>query len=61
VVWGAHIVALIRSKRLGLPPTGFYPSVKLSSFPGLLLFFLLAGLTLALGYTGESPFIYFQF
>ena len=61
VVWGAHIVALIRSKRLGLPPTGFYPTVKLSTFRGLLLFFIFAGLTLALGYTGASPFIYFQF
>ena len=61
LVWGAHIVALVRSKRLGIPPTGFYPMVKLSSFRGLLLFFLLAGITLALGYTGESPFIYFQF
>ena len=61
LVWGAHIVALVRSKRLGIPPTGFYPMVKLSTFRGLLLFFLLAGITLALGYTGESPFIYFQF
>ena len=61
LVWGAHIVALVRSKRLGIPPTGFYPIVRLSTFRGLLLFFLLAGVTLALGYTGESPFIYFQF
>ena len=61
LVWGAHIVALVRSKRRGIPPTGFYPIVRLNTFRGLLLFFLLAGVTLALGYTGESPFIYFQF
>ena len=61
VVWGAHIAACIRSKRLGIEPTGYYPMVKLSSFRGLLVFFLFLGLTLALGYTGESPFIYFQF
>ena len=61
LVWGAHIAALVRSKRRGIPPTGFYPIVRLSTFRGLLLFFLLAGVTLALGYTGESPFIYFQF
>jgi len=61
LVWAAHIVALVRSRRLSIRPEGFYPLVKLSSFPGLLLFFLLTGLTLALGYTGQSPFIYFQF
>ena len=27
----------------------------------LLVFFLFVGITLALGYTGQSPFIYFQF
>ncbi len=61
VVWGAHLVALARSRRLGLPPTGYYPTVSLSGFSGLLLFFCFVGLTLALGYTGQSPFIYFQF
>jgi hypothetical protein len=61
LVWTAHIVALVRSRRLSIRPAGFYPLVKLSSFPGLLLFFLLTGITLALGYTGQSPFIYFQF
>ena len=60
-VWGAHLVACTRSKRLGIKPTGFYPTVKLSTFGGLLAFFLFIGVTLALGYTGESPFIYFQF
>ena len=61
VTWGAHIAALVRSRRLGIPPTGYYPTVKLSTFGGLLMFFLFVGITLALGYTGQSPFIYFQF
>ena len=60
-VWGAHIAACVRSRRLGVKPTGFYPLVRLNSFGGLLAFFLFIGVTLALGYTGESPFIYFQF
>ena len=60
-VWGAHIAACIRSKRLGVPPTGYYPTVKLGTFGGLLVFFTFVGLTLSLGYTGQSPFIYFQF
>ena len=37
---------------------GFYPAFDLSSFKGLFLFFVLCGLTLALAYTGGSPFIY---
>ena len=61
VTWGAHIAALVRSRRLGISPTGYYPIVKLSTFGGLLVFFLFVGITLALGYTGQSPFIYFQF
>lgn len=61
VTWGAHLAALIRSRRLGIRPEGYYPMVRLNTFGGLLVFFLMAGLTLALGYTGQSPFIYFQF
>ena len=60
-VWGAHLAACVRSRRLGIRPTGFYPLVKLSTFGGLLVFFLFTGITVALGYTGASPFIYFQF
>ncbi len=60
-VWGGHIAAWIRSRRLGMEPTGYYPTVNMRSFSGLLIFFLFTGLTLMLGYTGQSPFIYFQF
>ena len=61
VTWGAHLIAAARGRRLGTAPEGFYPTVRLSSFRGLLVFFSFVGLTLALGYTGQSPFIYFQF
>ena len=61
VVWGAHLAAGAKSKRLGIKPTGFYPLVSLRSFGGLLAFFLFLGVTVALAYTGQSPFIYFQF
>ena len=40
---------------------GFYPQLNLNTIPGLLVFFLFVGLTLGLAYTGENPFIYFQF
>ena len=61
LTWGAHLIACARSRRLGEAPTGYYPTVSLDRFWGLLAFFCFAGLTLALGYTGQSPFIYFQF
>lgn len=57
----ATLAAVLRSKKLGGPIDGFYPRVKLSTIPGLLVFFLFVGLTLGLAYTGENPFIYFQF
>lgn len=57
----ATLAAALRSRKLGGPIDGFYPQVKLSTIPGLLVFFLFVGLTLGLAYTGENPFIYFQF
>lgn len=57
----ATLAAVLRSRKLGGPVEGFYPQVKLSTIPGLLVFFLFVGLTLGLAYTGENPFIYFQF
>ena len=55
------LAAIVRSRKNGTAVEGFYPLVDLGSFRGLTLFFLFVGLTLALGYTGQSPFIYFQF
>ena len=57
----ASLAAVLRSRKLGGPVEGFYPQVKLNTIPGLLVFFLFVGLTLGLAYTGENPFIYFQF
>ncbi len=37
---------------------GYYPLVDLTSFWGLVFFFVFIGLTLCLAYTGGSPFIY---
>ena len=57
----ATLAAWIRSRKLGTALEGYYPQVKLDTVPGLLVFFLFVGLTLGLAYTGENPFIYFQF
>ena len=57
----AELAAVLRSRRLGTPLDGYYPTVKLDTLGGLVLFFSFVGLTLALAYTGASPFIYFQF
>jgi alginate O-acetyltransferase complex protein AlgI len=40
---------------------GFYPVLDVSSFWGLVLFFVELGLIAGLAYTGANPFIYFQF
>jgi alginate O-acetyltransferase complex protein AlgI len=57
----ATIVAYVRSKRLHTAFDGFYPQLNLNSIPGLVALFFFVGLTLGLAYTGENPFIYFQF
>lgn len=62
LVLGCCIVAALRSKKLGLKAIeGFYPIFDLNTIKGLVIFFTFVGLTLGLAYTGESPFIYFQF
>ncbi len=55
------LAACLRSRKTGAAPEGYYPLVDLGTVRGLTLFFTFLGLTLALGYTGQSPFIYFQF
>ena len=57
----AESAACLRSRKNGTAPEGYYPLVNLGTVRGLTLFFTFLGLTLALGYTGQSPFIYFQF
>lgn len=40
---------------------GYYPILDLGSVRGLTIFFIELGLILGLAYTGENPFVYFQF
>lgn len=40
---------------------GFYPILNLRTVSGLTVFFIAIGLVLGLGFTGEHPFVYFQF
>lgn len=40
---------------------GYYPILNLGSVWGLTIFFVELGLILTLAYTGENPFVYFQF
>lgn len=39
----------------------YYPILNLNSVSGLTVFFIVVGLILGLAYTGENPFVYFQF
>lgn len=58
----ATIFAVIKSKKSGsIVVNGYYPSVSLNSFWGLTVFFIACGMTLGLAFTGEAPFVYFQF
>lgn len=57
----ASLAAYIRSRRNASGLEGYYPTVSLNSIGGLVIFFCFVGLTLGLAYTGETPFIYFQF
>ena len=56
------LAAVLRAKKLGLKQVdGFYPLVSLKTVPGLTLFFAVSALVLCLAFTGEHPFVYFQF
>ena len=57
----ASLAALIRSRRNGTAIEGYYPVLDLATVRGLVIFFCFVGLTFGLCYTGETPFIYFQF
>jgi alginate O-acetyltransferase complex protein AlgI len=50
-----------KAAKKGEKVSGFYPVLDLNSIWGLTLFFTEIGLILALAYTGENPFVYFQF
>ncbi|MCR4615573.1 MAG: MBOAT family protein [Clostridiales bacterium] len=58
----ATIAATVKAKKSGADRTeGFYPTLDLTTVPGLTLFFIAIGLIVGLAYTGENPFVYFQF
>lgn len=57
----ATVFAAIKSKRIGTAINGYYPVVSLNSFWGLVVFFIACGMMIALAFTGEAPFVYFQF
>lgn len=61
LVFIGELAAVIRAKRTGEPLNGYYPTVSLNSLWGLAILFIFLGLTLGLAYTGDNPFIYFQF
>ena len=55
-------VAIFKAKKENCSQiNGFYPVFKLSSIKGLTIFFIVCGLILGLAFTGEHPFVYFQF
>ena len=61
-IFVCSIVPIIRSHERDMERvSGFYPVVNLDSIFGLTLFFIAIGLAFGLAFTGENPFVYFQF
>ncbi len=62
VVLIATLVAVLRSKKQNAERiNGFYPTLSLNKVSTLTVFFIVCGLIIALAFTGEHPFVYFQF
>jgi len=62
VVSTATIIAVVKSKNSSKNEVdGFFPILKLNTVSGLTGFFIACGLLLCLAFTGEQPFVYFQF
>ncbi len=58
----ATVCAIIKSRKLKNDSiNGYYPVVNLNNILGLTIFLVMCGLLLILAFTGESPFVYFQF
>lgn len=58
----ATVCAVIHAKKKGAcEVNGYYPQVNLNSVWGLTIFFIACGFVLGLAFTGEAPFVYFQF
>lgn len=57
-----EITAIFRSKHKGFHEIrGFCPVMNLITISGLTVFFVFIGIILGLAFTGENPFVYFQF
>ena len=62
VVCVATVIAIIHSRKQDKREIdGFYPILDLNTISGLTIFFFTCGLIMCLAFTGESPFVYFQF
>lgn len=58
----AMVVAVYRSKKKGFSQIeGFYPLFNLTTFRGMLVYLVAAGMLFCMAYTGETYFIYGQF
>ena len=58
----ASVCAVIKNVGKNLSDVdSYYPLLNLNSVKGLTIFFIVIGLILGLAYTGENPFVYFQF
>ena len=55
------IVADVKSRKSNADIEGFYPILNLNKVIGLTIFFVEIGLIVGLAYTGQNPFVYFQF
>ena len=61
IVGIATIIPFVRAVKTNSKPEGYYPRFSLTSISGLTALFATVGIALVLAYTGNSPFIYFQF
>ena len=58
----SEIIAWLRAKHEGADSViAFTPIMNLNTIAGLTVYFVFVGLILGLAFTGENPFVYFQF
>ena len=63
VIYVIAVIAVVRrsGEKDWSRADGFYPTVRLDTVFGLTVFFIAVGLLFGLAYTGDQPFVYFQF
>lgn len=57
----ASVIACLKANKNKTEIEGYYPIMDISEFKMLVMFFVFIGITLGLAYTGNKPFVYFQF